>query len=295
MNYFENQPSQSIKDVLKNNQYSLPEKNAAIKEYLFPFYESRAKASGKDAKGRPIKYFRLIPLESAANLLGGNSFSAEDNSNFTNTEFSENKSKIQTQTEYYFRENGITEFDQSDFESLKNFRNMLYLKIPRRLLFKFHNYIGSNYRGLAGIFSLSVGTPLGLPLAPKQAAWAPEGITVVEFAIPPEQISVCGSDKDGGWIGSENEKEIYTKNLESIWITDMYLSEKDMADRLLSDPNCPAHEYYSKLLRQGDSSVLHNSLVEYRQNEKLADLIPQSKIQELDPDSDISKKPFGEV
>lgn len=295
MNSFEDQPSQTIGEILKNNRYSLLEKTAAIKEYLSPFCESRTKISGKDSKGRPIKYFRLMPLESAANLLGDNSFSAENNPSCADAEFLENKSKIQAQTERYFKENGFTEFNQSDFESLKNFRNMLYLKIPRRLLFKFHNYIGSNFRGLAGIFSLSVGTPLGLPLAPKQASWAPEGITVVEFAIPPEQIFVCGSDKDGGWVGSENEKEIYTKNLESVWITDIYLSEKDIADRLLSDPNCPAYEYYSKLLRQSDNSILHNSLVEYRQNEKLADLIPQSKIQELDPDSDISKKPFGEV
>lgn len=250
------------------------EQKIEIEEYLSAHRRERSLLSGKDAQGRPVKYYRYMNVSSAVKLVKDQVHSQDSKHLFTEQHFQDKKEIIKKQLNKFLDNEKIEPFNSSDFENLDVFRNSLSTKLPKKVLFKYHNLVGGGFHsGLTGVISLSVGTPIVLPS---------KNIAVVEFAIPPEEIKT--SFEENGWIGSENEKEVYTQTLDPNWVTNVFWSEKDLVVRLFADQQSPTylHDMQLKEMAEKDDTIVYSHLSvlgEVLHKEKLKDLLPQEKLQ----------------
>lgn len=256
--------------VTNENQTDLEKQKIEIEKYLSAHREERTQLSGKDVEGRPVKYYRYMNILAAMQLAQEQTHGLDSKHTFTDQEFQLKKEIIEKQLNKFLVYKKIEPFNSSDFENLDVFRNSLLTKLPRKVLLKYHNGVGGGFHsGLTGIISLSVGTPIILPS---------KNIVVVEFAIPREKIETAF--EDNGWVGSENEKEVYAQTLDPNWVTNIFWSEKDVVNRLFSNPESPTYSHNVQLKEKvkSDEIVYFSPLDvigKVLREEKLKDLLPQ--------------------
>lgn len=269
---------------------------------LFPSdrKEAMLQQASKDSKGRKVRYFRCMSHEELQELL----LRGESNPNhpIVAKMFAKKKEEIKQALFYFLKDNNLedtfaTEIQelQKDF-TLENYRHFIYTKLPRLELFRLHISAsgGGMYDGLTGLVSCSAGAPFMPPSGPSSGNEF-KGIPVVEMVIPDEDVHVHPLFKT---MNIEMEKEVAATKLRREWITDIYLSPEDMAERLLKDPRSPAHLFFeAKTERHGtfeSTPSPFDTLQEWKVVESIAECVPISKLGDTDENNPILQKPLGE-
>lgn len=288
--------------LLTAKETSLEDRIKIVKE-LFPVERKEAmlRSASRDVKGRAVRYFRVTTYEDIEHLLTTGETTASENP-INNEMFEKKKTHIKSSLRHFLEEQKLMEGFAKDFQelsedfTLKNYQQFIQTKLPRLELFRLQIsvYGGGMFGGITGLTSCSVGGPL---LTPKEPVFQKEykGMPVIEMIIPDEEVLVHPLFKT---LNIEMEKEVNTKRLKAEWITDIYLSEADFTERFILDKRVPLAPFYGRktyartgLPRYSESAF--DTLQDWKASESIADLIPVSKLKDIDENNPILQKPLG--
>lgn len=273
-----------------------------IARELFPSARKKEllKSASLDSKGRQVRYFRWMSQEELKELLLP---SISNPHHLVVAEmFSKKKEEIKRALLSFLKENELEDKLSSDVReleenfTLENYRRFIYTKLPLLELFRLQISAsgGGMYDGLTGLISCSVGAPFLPPSKPSQGNEFKD-IPIVEMVIPDKDIHVHPLFKT---LNIEMEKEVVATQLRKEWITDIYLIEEDMAERLLKDPRSPAHPFFeAKTEKHGFFELTpspFDTLQEWKISESIAECIPVSKLADIDESNPILQKPLFE-
>jgi hypothetical protein len=121
------------------------------------------------------------------------------------------------------------------------------------------------------------------------------GMPVIEMVVPSQDMFVHPLDTDTP--AREMEKEVNTTRIRAEWISDIYQGEKDFNNRFIQDPQTSTF-IYSDLPKNREGRDRYESynaietLWDWKDGESIADLIPVSKLPELDPTNPILTEPL---
>jgi hypothetical protein len=218
--------------------------------------------------------------------------------------FKKNSSEIQDDLEDFLKKEKILESFNTYYKklqenfTLENYRNFLQCAIPRIKYFKLHvGYAGARFSGITGLKSLSVGAPVQPPYNPlEKRVEFKEGLPVVEFSIPSDQVIVHPLFKS---MAIEMEKEINTLDIRSEWIVDVYNGTDDFAERFVKDKSSVLYPMFESKKDGYHMGYIYDRdiwdiLQSWKHTESIADLIPNSKLEEIDENNPILQKPLLE-
>ncbi|MDP2668331.1 MAG: hypothetical protein Q8P07_00635 [bacterium] len=279
----------------------LEEKIKIVRE-LFPaeHKETMLASASRDTRGRTVRYFRVTTYKDIERLLTLGETTASENS--SNDEiFEKKKIQIKSSLARFLEELKLKEKFAKDFQelsenfTLKNYQQFIQTKLSRLDLFRLQISMhgGGMYGGITGLTSCSVGGPLLTPKEPIPREGY-EGLPVIEMVIPDEEVLVHPLFKT---LNIEMEKEVNTKRLKVEWITDIYLSEKDFIERFVADERVPLHSFHDRSTYMTDglprmSWSAFDTLQDWKRSESIADLIPVSKLKDIDENNPILQKPL---
>lgn len=258
------------------------EKRKALAKKLFS-EENKEKLHQQasiDRKGRPVVYFRLVGADELKKILNGEVQSI-DNPNVEKN-YKEHEQWILS---YLQRRLDPSTPDfaelQEDF-TYENAMQFLYGKLPRKELAQLHKdgILGN----ITGILSTSIGAPMQDP-TPKDVA--------IEMVIPDAEILVYPAGIDN----LSYEREVGLTHIKKEWIADMYFGEDDFRERFLQNPRYPASAYFGKSEttdgRQRSRYSAVETLQDWTNTETMEDLLPASKLPELDVDNPVGDLPLA--
>ncbi len=293
------------REKLTNPKTSLEER-IAITRQLFP---EKRKAelinmADVDSKDRPVRYFRLITYEELKRILSSMDLNSVNN-RYLQESFNKKSDDIKKALRYFLESEGIYEEHKQDFETLavdftlENYRNFVQNRLPRIKLFKLHisSSGGGRFSGLTGLMSLSVGAPYQPPYDPsKERARNQEGLPVIEMVIPSEFIYIHPLFKT---MNIEMEKEVDVTNIKPEWIVDIYHGTEDFSDRFIKDSSSVLNHVYKEktatnelLLEYIGRNDIWDILQEWKQKESIAELIPKTKLSDIDETNPELLKPL---
>lgn len=266
--------------------------------------QERLKQAETDSKGRPVRYFRYMGYEELREILGGKGGHDVDNERII-TSFEADKEKIIESLKNFLVDEGLYETIISQFEelsanpSLRAYRHFVQTQIPRISLFKLHIGPGDGFfNRITGLVSLSVGAPFMPPGDPTDVRPHDQaGLPVVELSIPSEEVIVHPLFKT---MNLEMEKEVTALQIKPEWIVDIYNGSQDFISRFIKDPTSALHpvylgkkderkKFYGDYISEGDA---FDMLQEWKTNESIADLIPKSKLGDIDENNPKLQEPL---
>ncbi len=279
------------------------EQRISVARMLFPEKRKREKIvnSDIDSKGRPVRYFRRTTYGELQGVLMNIDGSAKSKHSDAEQEFITKKAHIQNSLKRFLEGDGMYEKYESEFVelcsdfTLEHYLHFVQTTLPRIKLFKLHisEKGGGSYRGITGLYSLSVGAPHQPPSNPS---FDREGLPVVELSIPSDEVYVSPLFKT---MNIEMEKEVNTTKIESKWIVDVYNSTEDFAERFVRDPQSVLYSEYQAGLKSGDFSEEYLSdtavwdiLQNWTQKNLIADFIPAKKLPDIDENNPILQSPL---
>ncbi|EKD56631.1 MAG: hypothetical protein ACD_58C00131G0006 [uncultured bacterium] len=259
-------------------------------------------SADKDAKGKPVRYFRLLSCKELESILDVSKSKNLENP-VTYNLFNENSETILHELESLLKREKVYETFKDDFgelnnnPTLQNYRYFIQHKLPRNILFKLHKgTAGGLFSGITGLKSISVGAPYQPPVDPCiQSTEFKGGLPVIELSIPSNKIFV-----DNGTLNDESEKEVDTLEIEPEWIIDIYNGINDFSERFVKKPDSSLYPEYKSIKDKIYTDSLDNGdiwkiLSKWKDTESIANFIPTSKIDELDINNPIRNKPLLEV
>lgn len=258
------------------------ERRRALCKKLFPEEKKERlhQQASLDRKGRPVVYFRLVGADELNKILN-DEVQSIDNPNVEKNY----KDHGQWILSYLQRRldpsmPGLAEL-QENF-TYENAMQFLYGKLPRKELARLHK--DGALGNITGILSTSIGAPMQDP-TPKDVA--------IEMVIPDTEVLVYPTGTDN----LSYEREVGLTRIKKEWIADIYLGEDDFKERFLQNPTYPASAYFGKPetadgRRRSRYSAIE-TLQDWTNTETVEDLLPASKLPELDPDNPVGNLPLA--
>lgn len=293
---------------LTNTETPVKEKLTIVKE-LFPEDRKREKLAlaSVDSKGRKVRYFRRLTYAELGGILEGGEMSSLNNPEVKSL-FEKQKIYIKSELIRFLEEQNLLdglklELDKlfEDF-TLENYVNFIQTKIPSLEFYRLQISAsgGGYFKGITGISSLSVGAPFGPPLdASIDRSEHKEGVPVIEMIIPAEEVHIHPLFKT---MNLEMEKEVEVLKINSDWITDVYLSERDLIERFAEDPNTVLFPFWGKEIshdgwprRYETRHSIFDTIQEWKRSESIAELVPIEKLTDIDENNPKFKKPLVEI
>jgi hypothetical protein len=281
------------------------EERIEITEQLFQprRKEEMLSEAEKDRHNRSVRFFRLMTYQELNALLNSSEVSPFVNPAAAEI-FAHEPDKIRQRLKHFLQEKGIFDNLKADFAQLcsnftiENCQTFLQTKISRNNLYEFHINGQVHSPILTGLNSMSVGAPYQTPYdsAEGQGIYA-AGVPVVEFCVPSNDVTVFPNRLNVGL--REMEKEVCTSKLKPEWITTVYNGMADFDRRFVRDPQTVLYPEYVAAKNAGvlimdylSESRIMDMLQHWKEEESLADLIPRSKLSDLDDNNPDLKKPL---
>lgn len=290
------------------------EERLAITRQLFPEGRKREmiERADTDSKGRHVRYFRLVTYEELRTILAGKDVNGIDNPHILES-FTTQAEQIKQYLLIFLKRQGIFEEYESEYNELaadftfENYRNFVQGTLPRKHLFRLHIGIeggGGSFTGATGLSSLSVGAPFQPPYFPESGASNQVGQTVIEMSIPSDEVFL----HPFGENLKEMEKEVNTRTIKREQVTDIYNGMDDLAVRFVKDPGTVLYPGYEEKVASGEiftehvtddttaeyigGRVVWDILQAWKSKESITDVIPASKVQEMNPENPEFQKPL---
>jgi hypothetical protein len=232
----------------------------------------------RDQKGRPVTYFRLVGADELRAILVDGGVQSDHNP-AVQQRYADNPQWMKRFYEQNFAANTpeLVEL-QADFGH-RQAMDFLYTKLSRKELSKFHK--NGTLDNVTGLISCSVDAPMQEP-TPRDVA--------IEMVIPASEVVVIPED------GLPLEREIVLTQIKKAWVIDLYFDDEDLTKKVLQNPDYPASAYYGKSQRhdgrrRGAYSTTE-TLQDWSDAEPIADLLPASKVAELNRDNPINSQPL---
>ena len=233
-----------------------------------------------DQKGRPVIYFRLVGADELKKILDGEVQSI-DNPNVEKN-YKEHGQWILSYLQRRLDPStpGFAEL-QENF-TYENAMQFLYARLPRKELARLHK--DGTLGNITGVLSTSIGAPMQDP-TPKDVA--------VELVIPDTEVLVYPAGTDN----LSYEREVGLTHIKKEWIADIYFGGDDFRERFLQNPTYPASAYFGKSETADGRRRSRYSAVETLQDwtstETMEDLLPVSKLPELDANNPVGSLPLA--
>ncbi|MEK7567736.1 MAG: hypothetical protein AAB513_02340 [Patescibacteria group bacterium] len=282
------------------------EEKIAISSQLFPERrkKERLETADIDSKSRPVRYFRMVSYGELESILN-----STDENPLTNPAIAESFQRkineIQLSLKRFLEEEKLYDTLKDEFAelcanfTLVNYQHFVQYKLPRISLFKLHisPYGAGSYLGVTGLSSLSVGAPYQPPSNPAEERGTNKaGLLVVEFSIPSDSVYVHPLFRT---MNIEMEKEVNTRTLNSEWVIDVYNGTEDFAERFIKDSQNVLYPEYQHQVENGSvvldyisERVVWDILQNWKRQESVADLIPVTKLEDINPDNPNLQKPL---
>ena len=248
----------------------------------------------KDAKGRPAAYFHIVSYDELRLILQKRELSALDQpalgTKFDIDILADSLRDQISQLDKPLRENIEQDFERllANF-TLETYMRFVLRRMPRKAAFELHAKSGY-YGNVQGLLSLSIGGPMLPPNIPNPSPNAeyPGGIPVIEMIVPARELIISPLDTDTP--SRESEKEVDVLTIKADWIIDVYQGEEDFNERFLNDPSSAPHAFsgLTKNRHGNDRFESYNAmetLDDWKDAESIVDLIPISRLSDLDPDN----------
>ncbi len=300
-------------DKITNPLSTLEERIAATRQ-LFPEDRKRemVERADMDSKGRHVRYFRLVTYQELQTILAGKDVNGLDNPHIVES-FTTQSEQIKQYLLVFLKRQGIFEKFELEYNQLaadftfENYRNFVRGVLPSKYLFRLHIGIeggGGSFTGATGLSSLSAGAPFQPPYFPGQGASNQVGQPVIEMSIPSDEVLL----HPFGENLKEMEKEVNTRTIKLEWITDVYNGIDDFAVRFVKDPGTVLYPGYEEKAASGEiftehvtedateeyisGRVVWDILQSWKSKESILDVIPASKVQEMNSENPKFEKPL---
>ena len=269
---------------------------------LFPEKRKRSllASTEQDRHGRPATCFRVTNYPELAQLLEKQTITALSRPDLESS-FLRDEQSIRHNLQRAIAQLSPQQAQALDREynylkdhfQLKNYALFVLQTLPRRVALELHSRDGMS-GNIQGLISLSIGAPFLPPLNPSDLRGDPTGVPVVELCVPPEQMII--QPLDGGL--REMEKEVDVLQIKAEWILDLYQGEEDFENRFIQDPRSVLHHFWGQGKTHDGYERMqwsaYDTLQDWKLTESVADLIPVSKIPELDINNPIYQRPIVE-